>query len=51
MKLNLSYVYGIRDMLYGIKKEMDKNGLTFDEFLVRFDDGIKELERANEKEA
>lgn len=50
MKRNLSYMYGIRDMLYGIKAEMDKKGITFDELLEHFDDGIKVLEKANETE-
>ena len=46
--IDLSMVYVIRAMLRSVKKEMDEKGMTFDEFLEHYDEGIKMMENARE---
>ena len=47
--MDLSMVYVVHAMLVGVKKEMDEKGLTFDEFLKHYDEGIKLMEKAQEQ--
>lgn len=38
---------GILDMLHAIKKEMDKNGLTFEEFVTAYEIALRECEKTH----
>lgn len=40
----LKMMKDILDWLYAIKREMDKNGITFDEFIDDYEKVIKDLE-------
>lgn len=47
MKIDLSMVYVIRAMLRSVKKEMEENKLTFDEFLEHYDNAVEIMEKVN----
>lgn len=40
----LKMMKDILDWIYAIKREMDKNGITFDEFIDDYEKVIKDLE-------
>lgn len=44
MKMDLSVLYLVRRILNHVKDEMDKKGLSFDEFLDYWNDAIEVLE-------
>lgn len=45
MKKDLSVMYLIRSVLRIIKEEMDKKGLSFDEFQDYWDEAIERMEK------
>ena len=47
MRQGMDMVYVIREMLRAVKREMDEKGLSFDEMLVYYDEGVKILENAD----
>ncbi len=49
-KTDLTMMYAIRDGLYAIKKEMDERGLTFEEFIDRYEKVLRECEKQSNEE-
>lgn len=45
MKKDLSVLYMIKNVLINVKEEMDKRGMSFDEFLDYWDKAIATLEK------
>lgn len=46
----LMMMRGILDWLYAIKKEMDEKGLTFEEFIKSYEEGLKKCEERTTEE-
>ncbi len=49
MNNGMGMVYVIREMLRVVKKEMDEKGLTFEEILAHYEEGVAILEQGGEQ--
>ena len=47
--MDLTMMYVIRDGLREVKKEMDEKGLSFEEFLQYYEEGLSIMEALDEK--
>lgn len=49
-KMDLSSTYMVLNILRGVKNEMDKKNITFEQLLEHYEEAVLQLEKQNEDE-